>query len=49
MVALPELVRVSLRVEADEEELVGGSVRVVLQVHDERDPLHVCDAALLWA
>ena len=46
--SLPELVRVSLRVEADEEELVGGTVRVVLQVHDERDPLHVCDAALLW-
>jgi superfamily II DNA or RNA helicase len=47
-VALPELVRVSLRVEADEEELVAGSVRVVLQVHDERDPLHVCEAARLW-
>ena len=47
-VALPELVRISLRVEADEEELVAGSVRLVLQVHDERDPLHVCDAALLW-
>lgn len=45
---LPELVRVSLRVEADEEELLAGSVRVVLQVHDERDPLHVCDAAVLW-
>lgn len=45
---LPELVRISLRVEADEEELVSGTVRVVLQVHDERDPLHVCDAALLW-
>lgn len=45
---LPELVRVSLRVEADEEELVAGSVRVVLQVHDERDPLHVRDAAVLW-
>ncbi|MDQ6526274.1 SNF2-related protein [Nocardioides sp. LHD-245] len=45
---LPELVRVSLRVEADEEELVAGTVRVVLQVHDERDPLHVRDAALLW-
>lgn len=45
---LPELVRVSLRVEADEEELVAGSVRVVLQVKDERDPLHVCDAAVLW-
>ncbi len=47
--SLPELVRVSLRVEADEEELDAGSVRVVLQVHDERDPLHVCDAALLWS
>ncbi|KRC57393.1 MULTISPECIES: DEAD/DEAH box helicase [unclassified Nocardioides] len=46
--ALPELVRISLRVEADEEELVAGSVRVVLQVHDERDPLHVCDAVALW-
>ncbi|GAA3550408.1 DEAD/DEAH box helicase [Nocardioides daeguensis] len=45
---LPELVRISLRVEADEEELVAGTVRLVLQVHDERDPLHVCDAALLW-
>jgi superfamily II DNA or RNA helicase len=45
---LPHLVRVGLRVEADEEELVAGAVRLVLQVHDERDPLHVCDAALLW-
>ncbi|WP_249666205.1 DEAD/DEAH box helicase [Nocardioides faecalis] len=45
---LPELVRISLRVEADEEELVAGAVRIVLQVHDERDPLHVADAALLW-
>jgi superfamily II DNA or RNA helicase len=45
---LPQLVRVSLRVEADEEELVAGSVRLVLQVHDEQDPLHLCDAAVLW-
>ncbi len=45
---LAQLVTLSLRVEADEEELVGGSVRLVLQVQDERDPLHVCDAALLW-
>ena len=45
---LPALVTVSLRVEADEEELVAGSVRLVLQVHDELDPLHFCDAALLW-
>ncbi len=44
----PQLVTVSLRVEADEEELVAGAVRLVLQVHDARNPLHVCDAALLW-
>ncbi|MEQ7847917.1 DEAD/DEAH box helicase [Nocardioides kribbensis] len=44
----PQLVTVSLRVEADEEELVAGAVRLVPQVHDERNPLHVCDAALLW-
>ncbi|MFN8191045.1 MAG: DEAD/DEAH box helicase [Nocardioidaceae bacterium] len=46
---LPSLVTLSLRVEADEEELIAGSVRLVLQVHDEHNPLHVCDAALLWA
>jgi superfamily II DNA or RNA helicase len=45
---LPQLVRISLRVEADEEELVAGSVRLVLQVHDEQSPLHLCDAAVLW-
>ncbi len=45
---LPQLVRLSLRVEADEEELVSGAVRVVLQVHDERDAMHVCDAAVLF-
>jgi superfamily II DNA or RNA helicase len=45
---LPQLVRISLRVEADEEELVAGSVRLVLQVHDEQNPLHLCDAAVLW-
>jgi superfamily II DNA or RNA helicase len=45
---LPQLVRISLRVEADEEELVAGSVRLVLQVHDEQDPLHLSDAAVLW-
>lgn len=47
--ALPELVRISLRVEADEEELLAGTVRLVVQAHDEADPLHVCDAAALWA
>jgi superfamily II DNA or RNA helicase len=45
---LPQLVTVSLRVEADEEELVAGAVRLVPQVHDEQNPLHLCDAALLW-
>ncbi len=45
---LPALVTISLRVEADEDELVAGAVRLVLQVHDELDPLHLCDAALLW-
>lgn len=45
----PQLVRLSLRVEADEEELGAGSVRVVLQVHDEQNPLHLCDAAALYA
>ena len=46
---LPQLVRLSLRLEADEDELVAGAVRVVLQAHDERNPLHVCDAAELYA
>ncbi|MGC4109775.1 MAG: DEAD/DEAH box helicase [Nocardioides sp.] len=46
---LPQLVTLSLRVEADEEELVAGACRLVLQVHDERDAVHVCDAASLWA
>ncbi|HET7070304.1 MAG TPA: DEAD/DEAH box helicase [Nocardioides sp.] len=45
---LPQLVTLSFRVEADEEELVAGACRLVLQVHDERDPLHVCDGASLW-
>ena len=43
-----QLVRIALRIEADEEELVAGSVRIVPQVHDEQDPLRFCDAALLW-
>ncbi|HEX3929843.1 MAG TPA: DEAD/DEAH box helicase [Nocardioides sp.] len=46
---LPQLVTLSLRVEADEGELVAGACRLVLQVHDELDPVHVCDAASLWA
>ncbi len=44
----PHLVTLSLRVEADEDELGAGSCRLVLQVHDERNPLHVADAARLW-
>jgi superfamily II DNA or RNA helicase len=44
----PHLVTLSLRVEADEGELIGGCVRLVLQVHDERNPLHFAEAALLW-
>ncbi len=44
----PQLVTLSLRVEADEQELSEGSCRLVLQVHDERNPLHVADAVLLW-
>ena len=44
----PQLVSLSLRVEADDEELTVGSVRLVLQVHDERNPLHVCDAGVLF-
>ncbi|WP_249423862.1 DEAD/DEAH box helicase [Nocardioides coralli] len=46
--AAAQLVRLSLRIEADEEELVAGAVRVVPQVHDEQDPLRIADAALLW-
>lgn len=45
---LPQLVTISLRVEADEEELVAGAVRLVPQAHDEQNPLHLCDLALLW-
>ncbi len=45
---LVQQVGISLRMEADEEELVGGSVRLVLQVHDEANPVHLADAALLW-
>ncbi|MBA2955153.1 ATP-dependent helicase [Nocardioides sp. MAH-18] len=45
---LPQLVRLSIRVEADEEELVAGAVRLVPQVHDEQNPLHLCDLSSLW-
>jgi len=44
----PQLVTISLRVEADEVELAGGACRLVLQVHDQANPLHLADAAQLW-
>jgi superfamily II DNA or RNA helicase len=44
----PQLVTIALRIEADEEELVAGAVRVVLQVHAAENAAHVCDAAILW-
>ncbi len=44
----PQLVNISLRVEADEEELVAGAVRLVLQVVAADNAAHVADAALLW-
>ncbi|WP_240770288.1 DEAD/DEAH box helicase [Nocardioides sp. GY 10127] len=46
--SLPTLVTLSLRVEADEEDLGAGSVRLVPQVADEQDPLHLADASALW-
>jgi superfamily II DNA or RNA helicase len=45
----PHLVSISFRVEADEEELVAGAVRLVLQVHAVDNPAHVADASELWA
>lgn len=44
----PQLVSIALRIEADEDELVAGSVRIVLQVHASDNAAHVCDAAVLW-
>ena len=46
---LPVAVGVAFRVEADEGDLVSGSVRLVAQVHDESDPLHIVDAERLWS
>ncbi|CAM3282707.1 DEAD/DEAH box helicase [Nocardioides dubius] len=46
---LPQLVALSLRVEAPEEALVAGAVDLVLQVHDARNALHLADAAVLFA
>ncbi|MBS2940136.1 DEAD/DEAH box helicase [Nocardioides sp. J2M5] len=44
----PHLVSVSFRVEADEEELVAGAVRLVTQVHAVDNAAHVADAVELW-
>ncbi|GAA1911230.1 DEAD/DEAH box helicase [Nocardioides hwasunensis] len=45
----PHLVTISFRIEADEEELVAGSVRLVLQVHAADNAAHLADASELWA
>jgi SNF2 family DNA or RNA helicase len=45
----PHLVTISFRVEADEEELVAGAVRLVLQVHAADNAAHLADASELWA
>ncbi|WP_091126599.1 DEAD/DEAH box helicase [Nocardioides terrae] len=45
---VPDQVSISLRVEADEETLTEGVLRVVLQVHDQDNPLHLADAGALW-
>ncbi|HEY0644508.1 MAG TPA: DEAD/DEAH box helicase, partial [Nocardioides sp.] len=45
----PHLVSISFRIEADEEELVAGAVRLVLQVHAVDNPSHMADASELWA
>lgn len=41
-------VAITLRVEADDEDLLEGRVRIVPQVHDAGDHTVVTDAALLW-
>jgi superfamily II DNA or RNA helicase len=45
----PQLVTISFRIEADEEELVAGAVRLVLQLHAADNAAHLADAADLWA
>lgn len=45
----PHLVSISFRIEADEEELVAGAVRLVVQVHAVDNAAHVADASELWA
>src|SRR5690606_6772844 len=38
----------SLRVEAADEQLYAGELRLVPQVHAEGNPLHLADASALW-
>lgn len=45
----PHLVSISFRIEADEEELVAGTVRLLMQVHAVDNAAHVADASELWA
>lgn len=45
----PHLVTISFRIEADEEELVAGAVRMVTQVHAVDNAAHLADASELWA
>ena len=45
----PHLVTISFRIEADEEELVAGAVRLVTQVHAVDNAAHMADASELWA
>ena len=40
---------ISFRIEADEEELVAGGVRLVTQVHAVDNAAHMSDASELWA
>ncbi len=45
----PHLVTITFRIEADEEELVAGAVRLVTQVHAVDNAAHMADASELWA
>ncbi|WP_238694382.1 SNF2 helicase-associated domain-containing protein [Nocardioides daphniae] len=44
----PQTVTLSLRVEAADEQLYAGELRLVPQVHAEGNPLHLADASALW-
>ncbi|MBE7324544.1 DEAD/DEAH box helicase [Nocardioides sp. Y6] len=44
----PQAVTLSLRVEAADEQLYAGELRLVPQVHADGNPLHLADASALW-